>query len=347
MSPLTILPIILLILYAALCGLGRLVKGEEKEPGFKLFTVAFYGILWTWGVAILCIGVFLFLLSLLQDNLPYKTPADLAKLKAGFKVIVPFSIACLSVGILSITLMFKRVRIWLSQWLPFQIESPLHHFGLLLVLPAIAIFISSSLMVSPKDIIEMMKKLDMLQASAVNTAYFIGFTLIGIGWGYARNTKQTFERLGLKKISKTQACQALAIALGMFLFLSFALDPVLRLFLPSDTAFQETIMQLTKPGKSTGNVPLEIFLVSLMAGVGEEIFFRGLLMPVIGLVPSAILFALIHLQYGIGSGIVIVLFSGLLLGWLRQRYGTTYSIITHTAYDILALSAVSFLMKPH
>src|SRR5262249_6700295 len=144
-----------------------------------------------------------------------------------------------------------------------------------------------------------------------------------------------------------QILLAVGTAIGMFVFLSFILDPILRHFLPTDTTFQETIMQLTKPGKSTGNVPLEIFLVSLMAGIGEEIFFRGFLMPVIGLIPSALLFALIHLQYGISSGFVIVICSGLLLGWLKQRYGTTFSIITHTVYDILALSAVSYLLKPH
>jgi uncharacterized protein len=40
----------------------------------------------------------------------------------------------------------------------------------------------------------------------------------------------------------------------------------------------------------------EIFTLALASSVGEELFFRGALLPVVGLVPSTVLFALLHLR---------------------------------------------------
>jgi len=39
----------------------------------------------------------------------------------------------------------------------------------------------------------------------------------------------------------------------------------------------------------------EIVILALASSLGEEMFFRGALMPVVGLVPSALLFALLHI----------------------------------------------------
>jgi membrane protease YdiL (CAAX protease family) len=40
----------------------------------------------------------------------------------------------------------------------------------------------------------------------------------------------------------------------------------------------------------------EIFTLALASSIGEELFFRGALLPVVGLVPSTILFAALHLR---------------------------------------------------
>jgi membrane protease YdiL (CAAX protease family) len=40
----------------------------------------------------------------------------------------------------------------------------------------------------------------------------------------------------------------------------------------------------------------EIFTLALASSVGEELFFRGALLPVIGLLPSTVLFAALHLR---------------------------------------------------
>lgn len=72
---------------------------------------------------------------------------------------------------------------------------------------------------------------------------------------------------------------------------------------------------------------------SMLAGVGEEVLFRGLLQPRIGLVATTALFAAMHaLQYD-ALGIVVVTALGLAFGAIARRWGTAASITGHVAYN--------------
>jgi membrane protease YdiL (CAAX protease family) len=88
----------------------------------------------------------------------------------------------------------------------------------------------------------------------------------------------------------------------------------------------------------------EIVLVSLLAGVGEELLFRGAVQPAWGLVAASVLFGLCHVggrttwPLGVWAGAV-----GLLLGWLAVLTdGLLAPIVAHAAYDALALSYIRF-----
>ena len=87
--------------------------------------------------------------------------------------------------------------------------------------------------------------------------------------------------------------------------------------------------------------PLIIF-VSLSAGIGEEIFFRGIIQPFLGVVLTAIFFVAIHgylnpknLKISIyGSYMVIVI---TLIGYLSNYLGLISAITAHTFIDIVLL----------
>lgn len=79
--------------------------------------------------------------------------------------------------------------------------------------------------------------------------------------------------------------------------------------------------------------PVGVISIGLAAAIGEEPIFRGAMQPRFGLLLSAVLFALVHSQYGISLATVIVLLLGLVLGWERKRFNTTTSIITHALYN--------------
>jgi membrane protease YdiL (CAAX protease family) len=78
-------------------------------------------------------------------------------------------------------------------------------------------------------------------------------------------------------------------------------------------------------------------LVSLVAGVTEELFFRGAVQPRFGLLVTAVFFTAAHVQYGLTLAAVEVFGGALVLGWLRRRTNTTACILLHMLYDIGAL----------
>jgi membrane protease YdiL (CAAX protease family) len=94
--------------------------------------------------------------------------------------------------------------------------------------------------------------------------------------------------------------------------------------------------------------PMELAIIAALAGVGEEMLFRGVVQAAVmqkiagpggvwfGLLAAAALFGLLHLitpTYAILAGLI-----GLYFGWLWLACGNLLAPITaHGAYDFLAL----------
>jgi len=81
--------------------------------------------------------------------------------------------------------------------------------------------------------------------------------------------------------------------------------------------------------------------LAFSAGGVEEIFFRGLLQPRVGLAVSTALFALAHLAYGqpfllVGVTLLSVLY-GLLVRWRQSVWA---AIAAHTVFDLVQLLVV-------
>ncbi len=84
--------------------------------------------------------------------------------------------------------------------------------------------------------------------------------------------------------------------------------------------------------------PTQIVAVSLAAGVGEELFFRGWLQQVVGWLPASLAFGLAHV-----AGVRMLAFGvwatgmGLVLGGLAlATEGLLAPITAHACYDVLA-----------
>lgn len=77
-------------------------------------------------------------------------------------------------------------------------------------------------------------------------------------------------------------------------------------------------------------------LVSLAAGLGEELLFRGALQPLWGLPVSAVVFGLAHALTPAYFGLALGM--GLLLGWLAAATGGLFvPVVVHATYDLVAL----------
>lgn len=100
---------------------------------------------------------------------------------------------------------------------------------------------------------------------------------------------------------------------------------------------------LFKPLKLTSG---QIVFISICAGVGEELLFRGAIQPLLGIWITAILFVLIHgylnpfnlpLTY---YGIYMVLVIGV-MGLMTEHLGILTAMIAHTLIDIILLRKLS------
>ena len=94
---------------------------------------------------------------------------------------------------------------------------------------------------------------------------------------------------------------------------------------------------------------LEIAGISLAAGLGEELLFRGVLQPELGLIPASVLFGLLHIGGGrqIAFGVWAAICGGG-LGILAQATGGWFApTVAHVLYDAAALTYIRWGPREH
>ena len=88
----------------------------------------------------------------------------------------------------------------------------------------------------------------------------------------------------------------------------------------------------------------QILLVSALAGAAEELLFRGLLQPLVGLAAASVIFGAVHVGgrafIGYGAWAACI---GAFFGWLMIATGGLVApVVAHAVYDALALAYVRF-----
>ena len=88
----------------------------------------------------------------------------------------------------------------------------------------------------------------------------------------------------------------------------------------------------------------QIVTVSVLAGAAEELLFRGVLQPLVGLTAASAIFGAVHVGgrgfIGYGAWAACI---GALFGWLMvQTGGLLAPIVAHAMYDALALAYVRY-----
>lgn len=172
---------------------------------------------------------------------------------------------------------------------------------------------------------------------------FIVVALLGVGLGVRRNAREALRRLGYDTVSLGQA-GVVALFVAAALVLATATSALFSELQPelyrqvgelSETLFDPT-------GMGTFSAVLFALLVGIGAGLGEETLFRGALQPVLGIAPTSVLFASMHVQYGpsLLLGYVFLLSVG--LGLLRKHINTTASFAAHASYNSLLLLLAYF-----
>ena len=89
----------------------------------------------------------------------------------------------------------------------------------------------------------------------------------------------------------------------------------------------------------------EILFLSFCAGVGEEIVFRGMIQPWLGILTTSFMFIALHgyMSYSSWPKVIfgLILFAvGTILGILGEYIGLLAAIVAHIIYDVIAFQRI-------
>ena len=88
----------------------------------------------------------------------------------------------------------------------------------------------------------------------------------------------------------------------------------------------------------------EIFLLAVSSALGEELFFRGAMLPALGLLPSSVLFALMHVraQWRFLPWTIMSFIMGLAMGLMFMKIGDLGApIVAHFTINLLNLNYIA------
>lgn len=172
-----------------------------------------------------------------------------------------------------------------------------------------------------------------ISAMIVNALAFVSVAYLGVGYLVNRSFADATKRLGLERPTPKQVligvlCVIPALAASV---IATILVDLFQPHLVED--LQETLTEL--PGDL--NVWVAAALIAVTAAIGEEVLMRGGIQPRFGIIFTSLVFALLHVQYGLSLAMVGVFFAGVVFGLERKYFNTTTAIITHMLYNFIAV----------
>lgn len=168
--------------------------------------------------------------------------------------------------------------------------------------------------------------------------------VLGVGLWVRRSPGEVVARLGYGPLSAAQLGICVLFVVGA-LALSAVTD---ALFAALQPELYERVGELSSQLFSTQGMGLAsvlLFGVTLGVGaaLGEESLFRGAVQPVLGILPTSLLFAALHIQYGPSVSIVYILLLSVGLGLLRKRINTSAAFVAHAGFNFSTVLLGHFL----
>lgn len=167
------------------------------------------------------------------------------------------------------------------------------------------------------------------------SALWVLAALLGVGLFIRRSPAQSAARLGLRiprpgdvLIGGAAGLLLYGVVLGVTLLSALLLSP--------DQLREQTAVSVAL--LVSVNTLGGALLLSLPVAIGEEVFFRGALQPVLGLIPVSLLFAGLHAQYGFTPALFAIFITSLVFGLLAQKRGLLAAITGHFAFNFVQLA---------
>ena len=234
--------------------------------------------------------------------------------------------------------LIPAIRRGLARWLDIEPTSCVHTTALAFAVYFVGLTLAQVALIGDLSTLASVETRLSVPDMLATTLPLALMALIGVGFLMRRDLRTTLERLGLGWMTTRQWGLAILVIL-LFLAFDYAVLWIWQQLWPTSHALVGDIT-----ANLFGNLtsPLAALVVSLSAGLGEELLFRGALQPRLGLVLTSLLFAVGHAHYGLSPAMVEVFVVGLVLGLVRRRTNTTTCLVIHAGYDFLDL-----ILLPH
>jgi len=244
-----------------------------------------------------------------------------------------FSAILIVTALLGPLFLLRQARRLLARWLPIDAESAIDATAIALAVLVAGLNLSQVPLIGGlEELASGTVQLTLPELLISNLPIGL-FALVGVGLFIRRDAEETWERLGVRNLTWGQLGLTVLLAV-LILGAYYAIDAVWYAVAPENYEMMEAIGD-TLFGSATSL--WASLAVSLVAGVTEELFFRGAIQPRFGLVLTAIFFTAVHVQYGFTLATLEVFIAGLALGMVRRRANTSACILLHVLYDVGAL----------
>lgn len=312
---LTLFPFLLL---AAVLVLANL---EGQSPAFRLLTYISLGLLNLLMIMAGLIGI------LLPSMEMVGVPTDVAE---AYGVLLR---AMGLTGLLGFLPLVRPVRVLVSRFIPISADSAVHMTALVFAIYLVGQGLGQQPLLSDPEVVG---GLGLQVTSGAVWAQGVGLAILaiaGVGFVARRDWRATLDRLGLKSLTLGH----LAWALGGIVTLILLQVGVALLWQALDPEGFRQIEEANNLLLGQFEGLAAAFTIGLAAALGEELVFRGALQPRFGLALTAVLFTLIHSQYGLSPATLLILLIAIVLGVLRNRTSLTVCILVHFGYNFVSV----------
>lgn len=294
------------------------IRGRKTEQ--RIFT----GLLFLLNIPIFFFGLFLLVVpSEILSDVAAKAELGLENFKAiGLNLFLMASWGML------VTL--SPVRRLLARLMRIDPASPVHTLALLLVGYLVG---QSWLALTQGGLAGLAEIAEPTSISVVvlSELIFAVVAFLGVGLLVRRHGRELMKRLGLVKPEPRHLLVGMALIV-LLVILQVIVGLIWAQLYPDQAAILEDLNTILLADMDT---LWEWLLLALAAGIAEELLFRGALQPIMGMGFTAVVFALIHVQYGFSPILLFIVLLAVILGLVRRYYNTTTAIFIHVGYDLV------------
>ena len=318
--------VIPLALVLALTFAANKVEASGDQQLHKRFT----WLLVLLNAPLIILGLVLFFLP--AETIPFLQDSGLAASDIDAMALIVIAVGLW--GVLSCWIPFRR---FLARIMPLDADSPVHLTALIFA----GCLVGNTAFALSQEFLQELNATELAVSVlevVLQQAVFAMLALSGAGLFVRRDLPGIYNRLGLLRPTLAQLILGVAVIV-LLIFIQGTIGAIWALLDPEQAQQLGNINEALLAGfDSIG----EWFVLALASGIGEELLFRGALQPVFGLPLTSLLFAVVHIQYGLTPITIVVFILGLILGIVRRYTNTTVAIFVHFGYNF-SLGLLSML----